>query len=956
MTFGRFFFRNKFSHRIFFLFIVTSIIPIIILSLISIDKVSTELLKQKKIELGHENGFMTINIQERIKSINTELILLSTLLSNPSELNNRKKIIFFENLNKQLHQLHWLTNEWKSGTLIGMHDPQIHTKIRKLITNTSISNLIVTINESTAKPEVFIIIKAQTPNNNQNNNSTGHYIGKINLNYLFGAPDQDINYSHCIITKNRIILSCQQNDNTHMFITQLIKESNTANENIFEWTNKTKNYIVSYKSIDFINTRSNSPWIISSTKRMDIATEVINDFKMTFLIATLITLGFVILLTIKKIRDFLSPLDNLLKGMKNIGDIKFDYRLELEGDTEFSELANSFNIMSNKLNHQFKILSIMRKIDQLILSSENYKSTLLSPLPYIRDIMNCEFIAITIIHEDKDTDTLFINDQRTDNRVETLPIHFCPEDRKRLAGNRKGIIITREHNSKNYKSFLKRYELSSCIVTPIIVEDILSAILFYGYTETVSDTDNLSSEAKNWADRFAIAINKVKWQEKLYHEAYFDNLTKLPNRSAMKKHLLKKIENAKEKNELFGVLFIDLDRFKLINDSLGHAVGDQFLQYIAIQIKNCFSENNMVARLGGDEFTAILSNTKEKNHLQQQLTLAAKHLLKQISQPTAIHNHKLWTTASIGISTFPHDSTTMEGLMKNADSAMYYAKYQGKDTYQFYTHKMDIKIKDKLQLENDITKALANNEFELYYQPQISIVTGDIIGAEALIRWNHPKRGWVPADTFIPIAEETLLITDIDKWVFSTACKHIDQWLKEDLLNIRVSVNFSAQMFQQEKIINYVDTNLQLYQLKGDHIELEITESTLIEDISKTTYTLQALHKLGIRLAIDDFGTGYSSLSYLKKFPIHRIKIDQSFIKSLEYSSVDFTIAKTILNLAKNLNLDCIAEGVETRKQLELLKKMGCNEAQGYFFSKPLPFQQFTEKYLLQPLPVMQNQ
>lgn len=433
--------------------------------------------------------------------------------------------------------------------------------------------------------------------------------------------------------------------------------------------------------------------------------------------------------------------------------------------------------------------------------------------------------------------------------------------------------------------------------------------------------------------------DKKKAELTIQHLAFHDYLTGLPNRSNLEHTLSKLLNKAIDTKQTLAILFIDLDRFKLINDTHGHSLGDILLKEVAVLLKESVLQEDIVFRQGGDEFIIILENAD-----RDVASTIALNILEALSTPIKIHHNDIFTTPSIGISLFPEDGETAETLVKNADFAMYQAKLAGKNTYHFYSTDESKNGMNPLELEMNLHKAIKQDEFMLYYQPKVNLKTGRIVGAEALIRWNHPKLGMVSPADFIPIAEETGLIIPIGEWALYTACLQNKKWHEQGFMNIVISVNLSVRQFLQINIVETIEKVLQATELEAQFLELEITES-MTADIERAITTLQALKKLGVRISIDDFGTGFSSLNYLKRFPVDTLKIDQSFVSELHTNPYDETIVKTIISMAHNLNLNVVAEGIETKEQLIFLQEHLCEEGQGYFFSKPITEEEFIRQY-----------
>jgi len=434
------------------------------------------------------------------------------------------------------------------------------------------------------------------------------------------------------------------------------------------------------------------------------------------------------------------------------------------------------------------------------------------------------------------------------------------------------------------------------------------------------------------------SIERKKIERGFCYMAQYDALTGLANRALFMERLDRSIIRANRNNSQVAIMFIDLDHFKRINDTLGHCAGDALLREVSTRIKQCTREDDTVSRVGGDEFTIILENVKHMNDA----VIVANKIIKCISNPILVNDVELYVTPSIGITMYPSDADNIEQLLKHADTAMYRAKEEGRDGFQFYTDGMNQETEERMELEARLRQALHHNEFQLYYQPKIDIQTGEMLGAEALIRWNQRELGMILPDKFIPLAEETGLIISIGEWVVREACRQMQEWLSAGLEPIRVAINLSPRQFNQQDLTDMIlDTSME-YSIVPRNIELEITESLLMNDTETSIKILSKLKDWGMHVSIDDFGTGYCSLGYLKSFPIETLKIDRSFVKDITTDPDDAAICSAIIALGHKLRLNVTAEGIETVEQLEFLKQQGCDEAQGYYFSKPLAAADFT--------------
>jgi diguanylate cyclase (GGDEF)-like protein/PAS domain S-box-containing protein len=453
----------------------------------------------------------------------------------------------------------------------------------------------------------------------------------------------------------------------------------------------------------------------------------------------------------------------------------------------------------------------------------------------------------------------------------------------------------------------------------------------------ISATRSHSGRVQNLIIIISDITERKVIESRIHNLAYFDPLTGLPNRTQMYERLDRMVTSAEKANTCIAVLFLDLDRFKPINDSMGHPAGDLVLKEVAHRLNKCIKQQDLVSRMGGDEFTIALSDQKNSDSAANIAIKVGERILHSLQQPFFIEQKELFLTASLGISIFPDDGKTVTELLKNSDMAMYHAKDDGRNNLQFFDEQMNKKAVELLEMENDLRYAIDRGEFELYYQPQYSTADCAMQGVEALLRWHHKTKGMIPPNYFIPIIEDTGLIIPIGEWVLRQACSDMAKWQKIGISVKRIAVNVSARQFKQPGFIDLVKEVITESAINPNQLELELTESILIDNVEHTLDVLTRLRTMGVRMAIDDFGTGYSSLNYLKQFPVDTLKIDQSFIRNLPGNNDDAQITRTIISMAHNLGLGVIAEGVETKEQLEFLQQVQCEEVQGYYFSRPIP-------------------
>ncbi|MFZ2162095.1 MAG: EAL domain-containing protein [Sideroxyarcus sp.] len=461
---------------------------------------------------------------------------------------------------------------------------------------------------------------------------------------------------------------------------------------------------------------------------------------------------------------------------------------------------------------------------------------------------------------------------------------------------------------------------------------------------SITAVRDTKGEVVNYVSIARDTSEQTEAEKNIHFLAYYDVLTGLPNRTLLRDRLGQMIAVSHRDKQQFALLFMDLDRFKYINDSMGHSVGDRLLQAVALRIQEQVREEDTVARLGGDEFIVLLRETGANG-----AATVARKLLETLATPYDLDGHIISTQASIGISIFPDLANDADTLIKNADMAMYCAKEEGRNNYQFFQQDMNFRVDLLFSMEKDLRLALERGEFTLHYQPQADLSTGMLCGVEALLRWRHPEKGAVSPAEFIPVAEETGQIVPIGEWVLRTACAQMVAWRKQGATDVTMAVNLSMRQLRQPLLVELVKSVLKETGLEPRFLELEITEGIMMGDNKIAMNFLSEMHELGVQLSIDDFGTGFSSLNYLKKLPVHKLKIDQSFVRDIETDESDAAIIRSIISLGHRLNLRVIAEGVETQEQLDFLRIRGCDEMQGYFYARPMPAAEFAGFFTAPP-------
>jgi len=600
------------------------------------------------------------------------------------------------------------------------------------------------------------------------------------------------------------------------------------------------------------------------------------------------------------------------------------------------QLVEAFNRSVVSLDEQFQALETLGEIDQLLLQSAELERVLDAIMSRVQALTHCQSVGITL----RDADApgrgrVFL----LASGLNDLPVSRIALDDgmlETLAGETKGLTIVRCEDVRH--SFLKPLADTGAVffwVWPVIVAEHLDAILAVGYREVPVADPIVAHCGGKFAERLAVALSMSARDERLYRQAHYDPLTALPNRLLFRDRLAQELANAVAGLSRGALLYIDLDHFKRVNDSVGHTAGDQLLTIVAQRLRSCIKDGDTVARLGGDEFTVILRNVVNPDAA----CAVAARIIESLQLPVNIAGRDCYVCASIGITLFPDDATTIEDLMRNADTAMYRAKDLGRGRMMFFD--LNMTNKPALPTITGLQHALRGREFSLFYQPQFGIAEGELVGVEALLRWQTPRDGMRHPGEFVPAAEESGLIVDIGGWVLDAACAQLASWREQNIAPPRLALNVSAQQLKHSEFPKLVRRALDKYDLPASLLELELTESVLADAAAGAA--LVRLAQLGVHLALDDFGTGYSSLSYLRQYPIDTVKIDRTFLDEVPQNPASATLVETIIVMAHALGKRVVAEGIETNEQLIFLRERRCDAAQGFYLARPLAAAAMTE-------------
>jgi diguanylate cyclase (GGDEF)-like protein len=681
-------------------------------------------------------------------------------------------------------------------------------------------------------------------------------------------------------------------------------------------------------------------WTVFAVQRADFALTPVRQFRMTSIVIAFAGLLLVLAMATRQTQWLRERIGELLLGTKRVADRDFGTRLTIDSEDEFGKLASSFNEMTSRLRTQIGTMRAMSRIDRAILNSVNLSEVATNSISCLRHVVKADLISIGLMHPES-PERMIVQTRRNSSRnVEQIELHWPDAQRHGEAAEGSTLLLP-----PAYMAHLKPDPGQPLRILPISRAGSFWGVVVLGHDPANEVDADRAAMLSGVVDRLAVALSTAARDWRLHVQANFDLLTGLPNRAYLLELLSKHLSTSRQEHQRGAVLFLDLDRFKQTNDTLGHAAGDTLLRLAAERIRLAVRESDTVARIGGDEFAVVLPSLASS----RDAGLVATNLTTALARPFEIDGQKVYAGASVGIALFPDDGRSAEDLLKRADTAMYRAKERGRGRYAFFRQSMGLEVNARATLYRELRQALERQEFVLHYQPVTDVMTGEITSAEALLRWQHPSRGLLPPGEFIEFAEESGLIESIGNWVLSTACWQHLQWENAGLQVPRIAVNASGQQLREATFVSTVDMALVTHKRRPDQLEIEITESMVIDGGERAAHVLAGLQQAGVCVAIDDFGTGYSSFGYLRTMPASVLKLDRSFVTDIATDDDADVIAASIIHMARTLRKTVVVEGVETEEQLTLLARHGAQSIQGFLVSKPLPpeaFEQFVRDYV----------
>jgi diguanylate cyclase (GGDEF)-like protein len=893
-------FRNRVARRVFGFFALAALVPAAVTSGLAYYAVEQQLTQKSYDQLRAESKNYALGVYQQLKLARDLLVQLDTRERDGT-------ILFDESFFTKIE-----------ATSRASAEPLSPAPLQAL-TDVRTADLDVRISDGSAS--VWLTV-ALSP--------TEVISGQLNPLYLWGSPDFfPANVTFCVLDHHSIVIFCPDRPEDHA-IESWGRSLEASSVGALRWMDGEVEYLASYFTVPLRLEFSVPGWSVAAIQSESDALAPMIGFRAVFPPAIGLSVLLALWISFHQVRRRLGPLQMLADATSNIAEGDFSTEIKLASDDEFQTLASSLDKLRCDLGRQFGTLQALSELDQTILATTEVQPIVEAAVRRMRDLFDCQCVAITLVEKDAETVAQVIWCGASEG-INVDRIHLATEHRFDQSNG--PLKVSLADADAAYLKPLRETGSAVFQVLPVIRNEQLIGIITLGYQDPESLNSATSTSLLDFGDRLAVALQTVSRAERLYDQAHYDSLTKLPNRQLFKDRLEQSIAQAIAHGYMNALLFIDLDHFKTVNDSAGHTVGDKLLRLAAQRLRKCTGNADTVARLGGDEFTVILTDLASPHDAAQ----VGERIVDALSDPFQIDAVEYFISASIGITMIPTDGSSVEKLLRNADTAMYKAKDQGRGRNAFFEERMNRDAEEHVSLAVDLRYAIERDELVLYYQPKVDMETSQVVSAEALIRWSHPTRGLMLPDQFIPIAEETGLIVDIGEWVIEQACQQLSDWRTRGGVLEQLAVNVSYRQLRDSDLVGTVKRILDDNGLEPATLEVEITETMMAEDKQVTMTALSALRDLGVRVAIDDFGTGYSSFSYLTELSFDTLKIDKAFLTDFPVNQERTAIVAGIIQIATVLGKHLVAEGVETQAQALALVRQGCRVAQGYLYSPPLP-------------------
>lgn len=916
-------FKGRVARRVFLLFVLSAFVPLALVAVLSVTQLRQSILTQGERRLataGKEYGMAVFHrLQVAVDSAASAAELMDR--------QRRGKTM----ATRHFSSLGILDPRFPPRALFGeIRPPSLAVSAQQRLAEGK--NLVVT-----AGPRVLLLVPAGTA-------ASGRIIfGELQPDYLWGTQDLlptaiDI----CVVdSDSRSVLFCPVPVPVPGEVLGAI--ANSSSQSAFgslNWDREGE----TQRSVawsQFLHAEFGAAdWVVVASQSESYQMSYVAGFQQLFIPVVVLALLVVMLLSIRQIRGTMVPLENLAAGAARVAQNDFATKVEVKGNDEFGELATAFNHMSEKLGRQFSALKTLSEIDRLILSAPDTDDIVRAVLERVADMVPADFASVMLLdHDNPALARAYSRPLQADADMFITRQQIQKHDREILEKSSDGFWIPLAGAAQEHLAPFLPEGIRIAFVQPILWRNVVCGALSLGFRVAPKLNEEGRKQIGEFADRLTVAMSSAWRDEQLYQQAHYDSLTGLPNRLVLVDRLTQEIARCQRESGSLALLFVDLDHFKNVNDSQGHASGDRVLKEAASRITRCIRDADTVSRHGGDEFTVILGNV----HRPRDAGRVAEDIVRSLSEAFVVDGQTSFLSASVGVAVYPQDGNSAETLIKNADTAMYRAKSGGRARSVYFKESMNVEAVERVTLDRELREAIERCELELHYQPQLDLRSGEIVCAEALMRWRHPRLGLVLPGRFIPIAEEFGYIEQMGRWLLREACMQMKAWRTGGLRVSRLAVNISAIQLRKHELVDYIKECTRQAGIGPESLDLEITESVLMDRGSDVERMLRNLAAMGVSISLDDFGTGFSSLAYLKRFPVHKVKIDRGFVDGLGRDSDSEAIVAAIVAMSHALGKEVVAEGAETDEQIAVLHRLGCDAVQGYRISRPLSAAEFSD-------------
>jgi diguanylate cyclase (GGDEF)-like protein len=756
------------------------------------------------------------------------------------------------------------------------------------------------------------------------------WIGQMRPRYLWGAFDElPASTDFCLVEDStRSVLFCQAPGGSGEL--RAYAEHATEGGQTATWLREAEPHRGRAWALFMAAAFDTNDWLVVASQPESMALARLLELRRVYIPAVLLALVLVTWFTLRQSSSIVEPLGRLAQRAREVANGRFGGSLGMKRNDEFGELANAFDAMSERLGRQFASLKGLSEIDSLILNNQDTTQVVRTVVQRLSEATTAEIVTLTLYDADDRSSarTYYIGED--EDRVFTLDRHRAPAGEiEKLPIDASWQGLPAPEPTPTYLLHPAYPGLRGAFVQPIIWREMRYGVIVLGYRGQEQPVPEEMQHIREMADRMAVAVSSMWRDEQIYQRTHFDPLTGAPNRLLFTDRLGVEILRSGREGKGFAVLMVDLDHFKNVNDSFGHSMGDAVLREAAARIRRRIRTTDTLARLGGDEFAVLVSNLQHPQEAWQ----IAEAIVSEMAREFVVGEQHAFLSASVGIASFPADGSSAEDLLKGADTAVHRAKDEGRSQAVFFEERMNEEMVARVTLDRDLRGAMDRGELRIHYQPQVDVLTGRVIAAEALLRWFHPTRGLIPPTRFIPLAEESGFIDPLGQWIFEQVCAQMARWRDEGLSLEYVGVNVSPRQFRRRNLVDIIAACRRASGLPASAIQIEITEGLLLDRGSAVEGMLRQLAEAGHSIALDDFGTGFSSLSYLERLPVDTIKIDQSFVRNLEQGGDSKAIVAAIIAMSEALGKKIVAEGVETDGQLRMLRELGCERIQGFLIS-----------------------